>query len=78
MQKVSFSFPPEVIDQLDYERGTLSRNQFVLRLLKSALRDQQEKSLHRITAEVYGDGLFAQEEEQLAEDFFKAAPETGL
>ena len=78
MQKVSFSFPPEVIDQLDHERGTLSRNQFVLRLLKSALREQQERSLHRITAEVYGDGLFAQEEERLAEDFFKAAPEAGL
>ncbi|OQY41553.1 MAG: hypothetical protein B6240_15065 [Desulfobacteraceae bacterium 4572_87] len=78
MQKVSFSFPPEVIDQLDHERGTLSRNQFVLRLLKSSLREQQERSLHRITAEVYGDGQFAQEEERLAEDFFKAAPETGL
>ncbi len=78
MQKVSFSFPPEVIDQLDHERGSLSRNRFVLRLLKSALREHQEKSLHRITAKVYGDSLFAQEEEQLAEDFFKAAPETEL
>ena len=60
MQKVSFSFPPEVIDQLDHERGTLSRNRFVLRLLKSALRERQEKSLHRITAKVYGGSLFAQ------------------
>lgn len=78
MQKVSFSFPPEVIDQLDHERGTLSRNQFVLRLLRSALREQQENTLHRITAEVYGDSLFAQEEERLAEDFFEAAPEAEL
>lgn len=78
MQKVSFSFPPEVIDQLDHERGPLSRNQFVLRLLRSALREQQERALHRITAEVYGDSLFAQEEERLAEDFFEAAPEAGL
>lgn len=78
MQKVSFSFPPEVIEQLDHERGTLSRNRFVLRLLKSALREQQEKSLHRITAKVYGDSMFAQEEEQLAEDYFKGAPEAEL
>jgi hypothetical protein len=78
MQKVSFSFPPEVIDQLDHERGSLSRNRFVLRLLKRALREHQDKSLHRITAKVYGDRLFAQEEEQLAEDFFKAASETEL
>ena len=78
MQKVSFSFPPEFIDQLDDERGTLSRNQFVLRLLRSALREQQENTLHRITAEVYGDSLFAQEEERLAEGFFEAAPEAEL
>ena len=78
MQKVSFSFPPEVIDQLDQERGVLSRNRFVLRLLRSALREHQERSLHRTTAEVYGDSLFAQEEERLAEDFFKAAPEAEL
>jgi len=78
MQKVSFSFPPEVIDQLDHERGTLSRNRFVLQLLRSALRAHQEKSLHRITAKVYGDSLFAQEEERLAEDFFETAPEAKL
>jgi metal-responsive CopG/Arc/MetJ family transcriptional regulator len=78
MQKVSFSFPAEFVDQLDQERGALSRNQYVLRLLKSALRDQQEKSLHGITAEVYGDSLFAQEEERLAEDFFEVAPEAEL
>ena len=78
MQKVSFSFPPELIDQLDHERGTLSRNQFVLRLLRRALREQQERALHNITAEVYGDSLFAQEEERLAEDFFKVAPEAEL
>ena len=78
MQKVSFSFPPEFIDQLDHERGTLSRNQFVLRLLRSALREHQESALHSITAEVYGDSLFAQEEERLAEDFFEVAPEAEL
>ena len=78
MQKVSFSFPSEFIDQLDHERGTLSRNQFVLRLLRSALRDHQERTLHGITAEVYGDSLFAQKEEQLAEDFFEVAPEADL
>jgi metal-responsive CopG/Arc/MetJ family transcriptional regulator len=75
MQKVSFSFPAEVIDQLDHERGTLSRNQFVLQLLRRALREQQERTLHRITAEVYGDHEFAEEEEALAEAFFEAAPE---
>ena len=74
MQKVSFSFPPEFIDQLDHERGALSRNQFVLRLLRSALREQQERSLHGITAEVYGDSLFAQEEERLAEDCLICSP----
>lgn len=78
MQKVSFSFPPEFIDQLDHQRGTLSRNQYVLRLLKSALREQQESALHRITSEVYGDSLFAQEEERLTEDFFEVAPEAEL
>ena len=78
MQKVSFSFPPEFVDQLDHERGTLSRNQFVLQLLKRALREHQERALHRITAEVYGDSLFAQEEEQLAEDFLEIAPEAEL
>ncbi len=78
MQKVSFSFPPEIIEQLDHERGALSRNKFVLRLLKRSLREQQERSLHRITAEVYGDNSFAREEERLAEDFFEAAPEAEL
>ncbi len=78
MQKVSFSFPPEVIAQIDHERGALSRNRFVLRLLKHALREQQERTLHRITAEVYGDSRFAQEEERLAEDFFETAPEAEL
>lgn len=75
MQKISFSFPAELIEQLDHERGTLSRNQFVLRLLRNALRAHQERTLHRITAEVYGDLQFAQEEERLAETFFEAAPE---
>jgi len=75
MQKVSFSFPAEVIDQLDRERGALSRNQFVLRLLRGALRQHQEKALHRITSEVYDDSRFAQEEERLAEVYFEAAPE---
>jgi len=78
MQKVSFSFPPEFIDQLDHARGTLSRNQFVLRLLRRALREQQERALHNITAEVYGDSLFVQEEERLAEEFLEVAPEAEL
>jgi hypothetical protein len=78
MQKVSFSFPPEFIDQFDHARGTLSRNQFVFRLLKSVLREQQERTLHGITAKVYGDSLFAQEEERLTEDFFEVAPEAEL
>jgi hypothetical protein len=47
-------------------------------LLRSALREQQERTLHGITTEVYGDSLFAQEEERLAEDFFKVAPEAEL
>ena len=75
MQKVSFSFPPEMIEQLDRERGTLSRNQFALRLLGRALREHQEQTLHRMTAEAYSDGAFAGEEERLAEDFFEVAPE---
>ncbi|MGB5619338.1 MAG: hypothetical protein WBM78_21045 [Desulfobacterales bacterium] len=78
MQKVSFSFPPEFIEQLDHARGTLSRNQFVLRMLRGALREHQESALHGLTAEVYGDSLFAQEEERLAEDFFEVAPEAEL
>jgi metal-responsive CopG/Arc/MetJ family transcriptional regulator len=78
MQKVSFSFPPEVVEQLDHERGVLSRNQFVLRLLTSALREHQERVLHRITAEVYGNSLFAEEEERLAEDFVEVAPQAEL
>jgi hypothetical protein len=49
-----------------------------LRLLRSALREHQESALHGITAEVYGDRLFAQEEERLAEDFFEVAPEADL
>lgn len=75
MQKVSFSFPPEIIDQLDRERGKLSRNQFALRLLRRALREHQEQTLHRVTALVYEDADFATEEERLAEDFFDHAPE---
>ena len=75
MQKVSFSFPPEFIDQLDRERGKLSRNKFVLGLLEKALREHREKALHRITADVYSDENFAFEEEALAEDYAKVAPE---
>ncbi len=75
MQKVSFSFPPEIIDQLDRERGTLSRNQFALSLLTRALREHEEKTLHRMTALAYDDADFAAEEERLAEDFFDLAPE---
>lgn len=75
MRKVSFSFPPEIVDQLDRERGPLSRNQFALRLLSRALREHQEQTLHRVTALAYGDAAFAREEEALAEHFFELAPE---
>lgn len=78
MQKVSFSFPAEFVDQLDGERGKLSRNRFVLRLLQGALREHQEKKLHEITARVYGDDAFAEKEEQLSEDFVNTAPGADL
>ena len=78
MQKVSFSFPAEMVKELDSMRGGVSRNQFVLRLLKRSLRDYQEQQLSRITAEVYGDRAFAAEEEALAEDFLSARPEGDL
>ncbi len=78
MQKVSFSFPPELIYQLDHERGELSRNQFVLQLLNDAIRQYRDKELHRITAQVYADEQFADEEERLTEDFLEIAPETDL
>jgi len=47
-------------------------------LIRNALREHQEKALHRITAEVYGNGKFAQEEERLAEAYFETAPGTEL
>ncbi len=75
MQKVSFSFPIEIINELDRERGELSRNRFVLRLLEQSLRENREKKLRRIAAEVYGDARFADEEERTAEKYFKVAPE---
>lgn len=75
MQKVSFSFPPEIIDLLDQERGSLSRNRFALRLLERALREHREETLHRLTAEVYGDARFAGEEERLAEAYASVAPD---
>ena len=78
MQKVSFSFPPEMVQELDSARGGLSRNQFVLRLLQRSLRDHRERQLSRITAEVYGDTAFAAEEEALAEDFFSGSPKGDL
>ena len=78
MQKVSFSFPPEMVTDLDKARGDLSRNQFVLRLLSRALRDRQEREFRRVTAEVYGDKGFAEQEEELTEDFLRVAPEAEL
>ena len=75
MQRVSLSFPAQMVEELDRARGDVSRNQFVLRLLKRSLREYQEQELSRVTAEVYGDGTFASEEEALAEDFFSARPE---
>ena len=71
-------FRLNLLISLTTNEETLSRNQFVLRLLRGALREQQERALHSITAEVYGDSLFAQEEERLAEDFFEVAPEAEL
>lgn len=75
MRKVSFSFPPEIVEELDRLRGTLSRNRFVLRLLERSLREGREEALHRITAQVYGDGAFASEEEQLVEAYGRVEPE---
>ena len=75
MQKVSFPFLPESMDQLEWERGTLSRNQFAQRLMTWALREHEEQTLHRMTALAYGDAGFASEEERLTEDFFDIAPE---
>lgn len=69
MQKVSFSFPPDVVREIDGARGSLSRNRFVLDMLTRALREHREQELHRITAEVYGDAEFASGEEALAESF---------
>ena len=78
MQKVCFSIPPELVEQLDRERGDLSRNRFVLGLLQRALQRRKERMLHRITAEVYGDVAFAEEEEDLTEDFFRSARDGDL
>ena len=75
MQKVSFSFPDEMVRELDRARGDVSRNQFVLRLLRRSLRDYREEQLSRTTAEAYGDSAFAAGEEALAGDFFSARPE---
>ncbi len=43
-----------------------------------ALREHQESALHGITAEVYGDSLFAQEEERLAEDCLICSPNISM
>lgn len=78
MRKVSFSFPDELVEGLDRARGATSRNRFVRGLLDRALGDHQERELHRITAEVYGEQGFAEEEERVAEEFFSGAPEADL
>ena len=78
MQKVSFSFPPELVKELDRVRGSLSRNQFVLKLVAHALKEHEEDEFRRLTAEVYGDNAFAEEEERLAEDFLGAALSSSL
>lgn len=75
MRKVSFSFPPELVERIDAERGALSRNQFVLRILSRVLADARERELRRATERVYQDERFAREEEQLSEDFLRVAPE---
>ena len=78
MRKVSFSFPDELVEELDRARGESSRNRFVRRLLDRALGEERERELRRITAEVYGDPGFAAEEERVAEDFFAVAPKAEL
>ena len=78
MRKVSFSFPHDLVEELDRLRGETSRNHFVGALLDRALRDHRERELRRVTAEVYGDPDFAREEEQLAESFFSGAPAADL
>ena len=59
MRKVSFAFPPDLVDSIDAARGDLSRNQFVTRILKQTLRADREAELARTTAEVYSDPAFA-------------------
>lgn len=75
MQKVSFSFPPELVKTIDRARGEQSRNQFVTRLLKQTLKEERERELARIAEEVYSDAAFAAEEVELSEDFLRIAPE---
>jgi len=75
MKKVSFSFPPELVEAIDTARGEMSRNQFVTRMLKETLREERERELARITQEVYSDSEFAAEEEELSEQFLRQAPE---
>lgn len=75
MRKVSFTFPEELVERIDAERGSLSRNQFVSRLLQRVMDADRERQLSRITAEVYGDERFASEEHDLAEALLRIAPE---
>lgn len=75
MQKVSFTFPPELVDSIDAARGELSRNQFVTELLKQTLRAKRERDLARATEAVYSDAAFAAEEVELTEQFVENSPE---
>ncbi len=75
MRKVSFSFPEELVDRIDEQRGALSRSQFVSRILERVVNVKRERHLIRITAEAYGDEVFAREEADLAEAFLRIAPD---
>jgi metal-responsive CopG/Arc/MetJ family transcriptional regulator len=75
MQKVSFSFPPELVKTIDSVRGEQSRNQFVTRLLKQTLKAERERELARVAEEVYSTTNLAEEDRAISEDFLSIAPE---
>jgi len=75
MRKVSFSFPPDLVDAIDTARGDLSRNQFVARMLKENLKERREAELARIADEVYSTTNLAEEDRAISEDFLSIAPE---
>jgi metal-responsive CopG/Arc/MetJ family transcriptional regulator len=78
MRKLSFSFPDDLVASIDRARGDTSRNRFVRDLLEESLGDLREREYRRLAMEAYGDPSFAKEEEEIAEQFFGAAPEGEL